>query len=198
MKTRSLLTVLLVPFGTASSARIPAQEAPQRPFEETGERGNCRIFFWGTNRSGGQVRVEYGRPVWKDSYDGFVDDVRDRRWRLGQNFWTSLDTNMPLKVGGLELEPGLYYLALEHQRDGRFVLLFLDPQEMRDLKLDAFQVDETDSGSEAPLAYQKSPIQSGRLTLFLKTEPLKPCTAVLQIHFGNHLLSTSMEMHPDP
>jgi DUF2911 family protein len=55
---------------------------------------------------------EYEDPV---KFDGMT---KGKTWRLGKDFWTVLDTNVPLKIAGKEVAAGTYYLGLFRSADG--------------------------------------------------------------------------------
>ncbi len=139
------LIVAAIPL-VAWSAQQVAPKAPQRAFPELSSRGSTRIFYWGGNHSAGQVEIHYGQPPWKAEYEAKIPTLSGQRWRLGQNFWTTLDSNIDLQIGGVELLAGCWYLALERNSDGSFVLWALDPVEIRDAHLDAFEVAQTSGG----------------------------------------------------
>jgi hypothetical protein len=185
------------PHTPQAAPKIPPANAPQIASPETSQRGNTRIFYWGGDHSAGQLAVDYGKPVWKDSYDAAVDQQLGKRWRLGQNFWTSLDTNMELTAGKAELAPGQYYLVLERKGDGQFVLIVLDPVEMRDRHLDAFQAPQTTGGTEIPLDYRKVDVPADHLAIRLELDGKIERGARLVIQFGKHELTGHLLMKPN-
>ena len=194
-----LAAVLAVVVGAPILAAFQGapRKALQQAFPETSQRGCSRIFYWGGDRSGGQVRVEFGQPAWKPEYDQAIDKMLGQRWRLGQNFWTSLDSNMDLNAGDVDLPAGLYYLALERRKDDKeFVLWLLDPVEIRDAKLDAFQAGKSTGGIAVPLEHKNVDLEAAKLQISLVTEPQAKDGAKVVIHFGKHQLSASFTMHP--
>ena len=86
------------------------------------DRGGTRVAYWDNEKdqAAGQVAIEFGRPAWKPEYDGQLDAMTSGKiWRLGENFWTSLDTNIPLTLGGVDVPVGYYYLVVKRTEDGR-------------------------------------------------------------------------------
>ena len=73
------------------------------------------------------------------------------RWRFGENFWTTLDTNMDLVLGGVEVPTGYYYIVVQHHERG-LELVLLDPAEIRKQHLDAYEAPKTTGGIRVPLA----------------------------------------------
>ena len=123
----------------------------QTPYDEHSSRGQARIFYWYGDGSAGQCVIDHGRPAWRDAYRGFLDGEGPRRWRFGENFWSTLDTNIPLTIGGAELDVGLYYLVLEVTAGGDVRLVALDPDVVRERRLDAYEANETRGGIAIPL-----------------------------------------------
>src|SRR5687767_8205013 len=81
------------------------------------ERGSTRVLFWSTEKNVplGQLAIDFGRPVWKKEYENqaaFDGFTKGKVWRFGKDFWTTLDTGLPLKIAGKEVAPGTYYLGL--------------------------------------------------------------------------------------
>ena len=183
------------PAMNAAPQVVPA--APQRAFPETSTRGNARIFYWGGDRSAGQLTIDYGQPVWKDAYDTQIDAQRGVRWRLGQNFWTNLDSNIDFKAGDVEVLAGYYYLVLERTQEDAFLLWLLDPVEIRDAHLDSFHAARTTGGLALPLAHREVATKSGALTMRLDVDAPRKDGAKLVIQFGRHELSADLTLVPE-
>ena len=95
------------------------QPKPAMVAEDGGvqERGSARILYWDTkaNTAFGHFAIDYGRPAWKKEYEDAVNFdklTKGKTYRLGSNFWSSLDTQLPLKISGVRVAPGHYYLGL--------------------------------------------------------------------------------------
>lgn len=194
----TLVGLTLVVVGGASVAagvaRSVTQQVVQQAYPETSTRGNARIFYWGGNSSAGQLVIDYGTPVWKDAYDQQFENLR--RWRFGQNFWTNLDTNIDLVIGSAEVLAGYYYLALERQAGQDFELIILDPEEVRDAKLDSFHAHLTEGGIRVPLKHETVDSAVNKLTVNLKVVAGKQDRALLEILFGKHRMTVPVEMRP--
>ncbi len=201
--TLALVTgaLVLVSAG-AVTARLQAPQK-QNSYHEASQRGNTRIFYWGpkgtepTGGSIGQLAIDHGQPVWKDAYDAAVEQKRDHRWRFGQNFWTTLDTNIDLAISDVDVPAGYYYLALEHTSDDRWLLWAIDPKEAYEKKLDAYHAHFTTGGIEIPLEYEKVEEKAPKLTVTLRRRPTERDLATFEVRFGPHRLVTDVEMKPE-
>lgn len=181
---------------TAWSVWQGAPKSPQQAFPELSQRGSARIFYWGGDHSGGQVEIHYGQPAWNRDYDAKLAALSGRRWRLGQNFWTTLDTNLDLDFSGVGVEPGCWYLALERETDGNYRLWVLDPVEIRDDHLDAFQVEQTKGGIAIPMNHRDVPLLAEKLQIRLDVDANRKHGATLVIHYGKHELQAPLTMAP--
>lgn len=168
----------------------------QTPFPETSHRGNTRIFYWFGPDSAGQVAIDFGRPRWQAAFAKFVEQPAGRRWRLGENFWTTLDTNMALQIGGVDVAVGQYYCVLVNTRDGGPQLLLLDPNEARKQRLDAFEANKTQGGLAIPLQLTKAETAADELDLELTVDATTKDRGALTIRFGPYRLTTAVLMHP--
>ena len=117
------------------------------------ERGTTRVGFWNTKKDmgAGQFAIDYGRPLWKADYEDtakFDTFTKGKVYRLGSNFWTTLDTDMPLTVAGTQIPAGLWYLGLHRSADGAtWSLVFIDPAKARAAHIDASEI------GRAPVAF---------------------------------------------
>jgi quercetin dioxygenase-like cupin family protein len=186
-----------------SSARVPTggmaagpQPTEQTPYPETSPRGNTRIFYWFGPNSAGQVSIDFGQPRWKKPYGRFLTTPSGKRWRFGQNFWTSLDTNMPLTIGGVEVPVGAYYAVLEHSKTDGLRLVLLSPTGVRKRRLDAYEAGKTTGGIAIPLELGKARRGASKLDLELTVDRKKRDHATLHIRFGPHVLTAPILMKP--
>src|SRR5579862_8890133 len=114
MKTRFLLPLVLGVLAASSLAQ--QKRAPLCPVAEGGQpddRASARVLYWDTklDHSAGQFAIDYGRPVWQKKYEdsgAFDKMTKGKVWRMGSNFWTLLDTSLPLKISGKSVQPGYY------------------------------------------------------------------------------------------
>jgi Protein of unknown function (DUF2911) len=141
-----------------------AQQAKKGIAAEGGDaddRGSARVLYWNldANHAAGQFAVNYGRPVWKKAYEdpANLDKLtRGKVWRMGSNFWTELDTCLPLEISGRKIGVGLYYLGLRRSEDGStWSLAFIDPAKVRAARLDAFESNKAPISFEVPVTFKK-------------------------------------------
>jgi tetratricopeptide (TPR) repeat protein len=164
-------------------------------------RLSTRLFLYSRKNGGfqpeGQVHVDYGTLAWRAEFAGAIESERFQgvRWRLGKNFWTSLDTNVPLTIGGVEIEPGLYYLSLMRKKDGGFELGLHDPAKVREAKADAFQLTFGSLQPEHHVAMKHEELEevAEELTLSIQYEK-DPKHAEFFVDFGPHRVSCALDV----
>src|SRR5262249_10480627 len=138
------LSFWLVPVVHAQNKRSPVVALSEPAL---GERGTTRVLYWNQEKevAVAAVTVDFGRPVWKKEYDdtvGFDLATKGRVWRLGNDYWTILDSNVPIKIAGRDIPTGLWYLGLHRSDDGSsWSLAFIDPVKARRSRLDPFAMD---------------------------------------------------------
>ncbi|MGE3171173.1 MAG: cupin domain-containing protein [Planctomycetota bacterium] len=190
---------VLVVFSTARPATGGMMEGPkpteQTPYAETSPRASTRIFYWYGPDSAGQVAIDHGQPRWNRAYAKFLDQPSGRRWRLGENFWTTLDTNMDLVLGDTEVQKGMYYCALQHTQRG-LELVLLDPAAVRDQRLDAYEAPKTTGGLLVPLQRRNSALPTTRLQAELSVDRSARDRGALVFRFGPHELFVPLQMRP--
>lgn len=180
--------------GMAAAGRAPTR---QTPYPETSPRGSTRIFYWFGPGSAGQVEIEYGLPKWQKAYEAMLAPKQPQRLRFGQNFWTRLDTNIELAIGGVALASGDYYLALETSKEHGVRLIALDPDAVRAKKLDAYQAPQTTGGIALPLESADDGKFSDRLRVELSLVPEEEDRALLEVRFGPHRFTAGVELMPE-
>ena len=175
------------PSGKAGTARAaPAVKA----FAGSSDRKSSRVFYWGGQSSPGQVVVDYGPTPWKDEFAKHAesDAMIGKRWRLGNDFWTTLDSNVDMKLGGVDVPAGMYYVTLARNSDG-YALALNDPAKVRAKKLDAFQSENMTGGISIPLTHAKAEAVAEALSINLATDEANPTKGDLSIEFGPHRLT---------
>jgi len=179
--------------GGMAAGPVPTE---QTPYGEASERGSARVFYWFGNSSAGELNINFGRPEWKASYGAFLTRPSGRRWRFGENFWTTLDTNIPLQISGVDLDIGQYYLLLENSKADGIRMIALDPQGVRERRLDAYEAAKTTGGIALPLAHEQGRPPVHRLQIDLTVDRSEKHRAVLRIRFGPHELTAPVLMRP--
>ncbi|HJQ25203.1 MAG TPA: DUF2911 domain-containing protein [Blastocatellia bacterium] len=202
MRKATTLAVLAVSLTFCFGNLIAAQEnkPPPPPIVAFGsdspERGTTRVGFWNTRKNvgAGQFAIDYGRPLWKKDYEDtakFDQMTKGHVYRLGSNFWTVLDTDMPLMVGGTKVPAGLWYLGLHRSDDGAtWSLVFIDPAKARAAHVDASEIERAPVAFKAPMTIETAAETKEKLTIDLVFKRATPKDVTLRIAWGKLQLST--------
>ena len=181
----------------AAMESAEAMPAAQEAYVITTERASARLAYFGNNSSAGQLAISYGQPEWKDSYRDVLEsgEFTNKRWRLGKDFWTTLDTNVPISVAGKKIAPGQYYMTIEYKGDDEFVLAFLDPNEVRSQKLDGFVAHYSKGGIEVPMKHGTSDEIAEKLSIEVVVGKENNTEGKLAIRFGPHTLTAPVTVY---
>jgi hypothetical protein len=185
----------------ASIALVPAVTAQGKVQAGggEGERKSASMYFFSQSEGGfqfyGNMELTFGAPEWKDEYGAVLDQAKaGTRLRLGNNFWTTLDSSVAFDAGGKTVEAGDYYLAIEITRPNTAALVLLDPAEMRKKKAHSGMSDQTKGGTLVPLEWTEVEETAEHLQLSLVAEdPAQPEKVALVIRFGNHQLRAVLD-----
>ena len=164
------------------------------------DRASARVLYWNTqtNAPAGQFAIDYGRPVWKKEYEDsatFDAKTRGKIWRMGSNYWTIVDTQLPLSIGGKKVPVGFYYLGLHRSEEGsEWSLVFIDPGRVRKERLDAFQMEKAPVEFEALMSIAKAETSTEKLTITLSypKDDIKHVT--MRVAWGNMVLNAPIEV----
>ncbi len=167
------------------------------------ERGSARVLYWDNraNTAFGQFAINYGRPVWKKAYEDPANfkKLTSKIWRLGSNYWTVLDTQLPLKIGGRDVAPGTYNLGLLPSADGKsWSLAFIDPAKVRASRLDAFQIERAPVLFSIPMTTEQATSPAEKLTITLTYAKEKPKDVKLTVSWGTLQVSAPVEVTVGP
>lgn len=187
-------------FATALLLAVAAQaQEVKQKFSAFGggpdERACARVGYANTEKKtfGQQFAIDYGTPAWKKEYeDAAKFDVmtKGKVWRFGSNFWTRLDTNVPLRIAGKDVPVGTWYLGLRRSEDGaRWSIAFIDPAKVRGMTLDAFAINKAPIEFEAPLTIEKATELKGKLTVTLTPQKEDVTNVTMRISWGQLQLS---------
>ncbi|HEV8131185.1 MAG TPA: DUF2911 domain-containing protein [Acidobacteriota bacterium] len=199
MKCNFFVIALIV----IGSIALQAQQKKPSIIAEGGdaeERASARVLYWDRAKNGaaGQFAIDYGRPAWKKEYEDkakFDGMTNGKVWRLGKDFWTVLDTSVPLKIAGKDIPVGAWYLGLHRSIDGRiWSLAFIDPAKVRKAHLDAFDINKAPVEFKIPMISSEASNVTEKLTTLLsyKKESIKDVT--LKILWGNIQVSASVQV----
>lgn len=180
----------------------PAQQTKPTIIGEGGgvdDYGSTRVLYWNTkaDSSAGQFAINYGRPVWKKDYEDpakFDAMTKGKVWRMGKNFWTNLDTCLPLKISGKSVAPGYYYLGLQRSQDGaNWSLAFIDPAKVRSAHGDAFEIQKAEVEFTVPMTLGKAQGVAEKLTITLSYPEASPKKVTIKVAWGNLALTAPIE-----
>ena len=175
--------------GTVLLSTAPAQV---QAFGGNFPRMSTRILYFGEAAPLGQISIQYGQPVWKSEYDQLLAEAKPQSIRLGSDFWTSLDTDLDLTIGGVEIPTGQWFLGLSITEDGKLALMVMEAAEVRRQKGDAFLTSEFTAKINAPLQHSRTDTQVDKLTIVLDTEGKETGQADFVITWGKHRMSAPL------
>jgi len=187
------------------ASALRAQENKPRPKiiafgSDSPERGTTRVGYWNNekNMGAGQFAIDYGRPVWRKEYEdtaNFDKVTKGKVYRLGSNFWTTLDTDMPLTVAGKTIPAGLWYLGLHRSADGAtWSLVFIDPAQARAAHVDASEIERAPVAHKAPMTVEQSAESKEKLTIDLVFQKTNIKDVTLRIAWGKMQLSAPIQV----
>ena len=197
MKTRMMLPVVFVCLALPLLAQQPAIVPEGGPMEE---RGGARVLYWDTklDTSAGQFAIDYGRPEWKKDYEDpakFDAMTKGKVWRMGKNFWTILDTALPLKISGKSVPPGYYCIGLRRSADGsQWSLAFLDPAKLRAARSDGFIINKAKVEFEVPVKVEPSKDIAAKLTIALEYQEKDATHVTFKLAWGNFVATAPIDV----
>jgi DUF2911 family protein len=200
MKSKTVRIVFSVALVIFWAGVIQAQDNKPRPKiiafgSDSPERGTTRVGYWNNekNMGAGQFAIDYGRPVWRKEYDdtGNFDKItKGKVYRLGSNFWTTLDSDMPLTIAGKAIPAGSWYLGLHRSEDGAtWSLVFIDPAMARAAHIDASEIERAPIAYKAPMAVEQATDSKEKLTIDLIFQKGNLKDVTLRIAWGKIQLS---------
>lgn len=196
---KSFWTMILVAGLTGSAFAQQAKKGLTPEGGDADDRGSARVLYWDLDRNGsaGQFAVNYGRPVWKKDYEDpakFDAITKGKVWRMGRDFWSELDTGLPLKISGQSVGVGLYYLGLRRSEDGsKWSLVFINPAKIREMKLDGFEISKAPILFEAPMNTDKAEGMTEKLTITMSYTKEDYRHVTMKVVWGNLALSAPIE-----
>jgi hypothetical protein len=114
---------------------------------------------------------------------------------MGSNFWSILDTQLPLSIGGKKVPIGFYYLGLHRSEEGsEWSLVFIDAGRVRKGRLDPFQIEKAPVEFEAVMSIAERGLQAEKLTITLSHSKGNIKHVMMRIAWGNLELSAPIEV----
>src|SRR5262249_48681640 len=167
---------LLLGFALAAGAQDKRGNVVVLNEPALGERGTTRILYWNQEKDAAvaEVTVDFGRPLWNKQLDDpvrFDSLTKGKVWRLGSDYWTLLDTNLPLRITGRNIPVGLWYLGLHRSDDGStWSLAFIDPVKARTSRLDPYAMNTVPIEFKVPMVVERSTGVTEKLAITLTAE----------------------------
>jgi hypothetical protein len=194
----SLLALVLLLAGAANAQeKKPAVIAFG---SDSPERGTVRLGYWNREKKtgAGGFFIDYGKPVWKKDYEEpakFDAMTRGKVWRLGSEYWTVLDTNVPLKISEASVPPGQWYLGLHRSEDGsQWSLVFIDPSKVRSTQMDPSEINRAPIEYRAAMTSEQPGELAEKLTLTLDTPKSDLKQSTLKISWGKLQLKAPIQV----
>lgn len=170
----------------------PAPPDPQQagaPAIQDEARGMSRVVYFGNNGIAAEYTIEYGKPAWKPEFEKAMKG----RVRLGNNYWTTLDTWNGLSIGDKDVKAGEYFLALECSDKKEWSLVLLDPEPLRKQKFDAFGSPKTKGGQLIPMKYEEAKESADTLSIKFVGDAKDTKLQTLEIRFGKYRLTAAVK-----
>ena len=180
----------------AAKAKAAGDQGGLQAYVQSVERRNSRIAWFGKQGSPAQVSIDYSPVPWKDAYEsGFVKGkFTGKKWRLGADFWTRLDTWIDLEIGGVKVPAGYYYLTAEQRDASTFVLALHDPAVVKKHRVDGYFAEKLQGGLEIPLQHATGKELQKQLEIEVATAAGSLDHGTFTIRFGGHELTAAMVM----
>jgi hypothetical protein len=202
MKIRSVLlsSAVLVALSSFGQQAKPAKLAIEAEGGDPDDRASARVLYWNqkTDSAAGWVAVNYGRPVWQKKYEDpaqFDRLTKGKVWRMGSNYWTVLDTSLPLNIAGRRVRAGSYFLGLRRSADGgSWSLAFIDQVAVRKAHIDAFEIAKAPVQFEAPMSMAKSDGLAHKLTVTLSYPKDDIKSVTMKVVWGNVALTAPIKV----
>lgn len=178
--------------GGANPNKAEAAPEPQTIAYTSDRRGSRIVWFGATGAA--QMHLDWSPVTWQDAFAKAYDsgEFDGRRWRFGKDFWTTFDTNVPVRIGGVAVPAGAWFLTLS-RREGKVFAQFNDPAKMRAAKLDAFIADQLPAPAhEVELKVERSDATTSALTLEL-VPGAAAMTATFDVKFGPFHLTAPID-----
>jgi hypothetical protein len=164
------------------------------------ERACVRIeYFDNVKKIIQQAAIDYGTPVWKKEYEDpkvFDRMTQGKIWRMGSNFWSRLESYVPLKIAGKRVPAGMWYIGLRRSAEGNeWTLVLIDPAKARAAGIyDAFRINEAPVEISAPMTVEKPTEIKEKLTVTITPQKDEVKNATVRIAWGQLQLSTPIEV----
>lgn len=141
----------------------------------------------------GGACIQYGQPAWKADYEGQLEGMKGKSWRMGKNYWTTLNAMSALTIGGVNVPSGSYYLGMKYDEKGNFHLLVIDTKKADTNLWSPFVPTEWKADYTCPMTHAKADKVADKLSITLNGET--PNALELKVHWGNHQVTANVAMN---
>ena len=163
-------------------------------------RASARVLY--SNRADnsfpGQLAIHYGQPQWRSEYEDpttFDQMTQGRVWRMGNDFWTVLDTNLPLRIAGKDIAVGAYYLGVHRSEDGgTWSLAFMDPTKIRQAHLDASEIAQATIDFMVPMTFSIAEETTDKLDISMAAQRDAVENVTIKVVWGTLQLTTPIQV----
>ncbi len=163
-------------------------------------RASARVLY--SNRADnsfpGQLAIHYGQPQWRSEYEDpttFDQMTQGRVWRMGNDFWTVLDTNLPLRIAGRDIAVGAYYLGVHRSEDGStWSLAFMDPTKIRRAHLDASEIAKATIDFMVPMTFSIAEETTDKLDISMAAQGDAVENVTIKVVWGTLQLTTPIQV----
>jgi len=136
--------------------------------------------------------LDHSQPAWNAERTAAAQQIKKGgRWRLGQDWWTTLDCNAPLSLGGKKLAAGTWHLSLKKTGDDAWSLVCTPAGDDVGAQLDAFAAEQARPVVEVALVAGAAAAKAEALKIQFVAEG---AAQKLTISFGDHELSTPIAL----
>jgi hypothetical protein len=163
--------------------------AGNSPIAQVMERHGSRLAI-APARDGRQAfaLLDHSQPSWNAGRTAAAQQIKKGgRWRLGQDWWTTLDCNAPLSLGGRKLAAGTWHLSLKKTGDDAWSLVCTPAGDDVGAQLDAFGAEQSKPVVEVALVAGATAAKAEALKIQFVAEG---AAQKLTISFGDRELST--------
>jgi hypothetical protein len=189
-KGKATIALALGPHAFTATVEVAGVRGGQ-PYATADERGCARTAL-GPAKDGRQplAVLDYGKAPWTEEHKKQQADMKTgKRWRLGTNWWTTLDANAPFVLGGRKIAAGCYHVAIEKGDKDRWQLVLGDADADDKAMLDAYFVDNLPARIAVPMASEKAAAAATALKIEFATDA---GNTALVITYGEARLTTKV------
>lgn len=185
----SLLSTIRIAFLAAALA-TPAFSQVHAFGGDAPRMAATRILVSGQNFTPvGMVCVQYGQPTWSAAHQAELDSAKGKQFRLGKDYWTTLNTSCALTIGGVKVAAGSYYLGLKADAEGAFHLLVISSATADAKKWAPWTDAEWKADFTCPLARTAIETEAAVMKMSLVGKAEAPAEMTFSIQWGKHQLA---------